>query len=68
MSMVELEILSDIVMQLVKACNISDDSIDIFGDLPTVIIIDNIYQFPSIRKHVLWIESKTNNDRNSKIL
>ena len=66
--MVELDILSDIVMQLVKSCGIFNDSTDIFGDLPIVIVIDNIYQFPSIKKYVLWIESKTNNDRNSKIL
>ena len=44
-SMVELNILSDIVTQLAKARDIYYNSIVIFSSLPIVIIMGDLYQF-----------------------
>ena len=44
-SMVKLEILSNIRKQLAKACGLSNSSMAVFGGLPIVIVMKNFYQF-----------------------
>ena len=48
-NIVKLDMLSDIIKQLTKACSIFNKSTAIFGGLPILIIIGDFYQFSLIR-------------------
>ena len=67
-SMVKLEILSNMEKQLAKSRSLSNSSIAVFGDLPIVIVIEDFYQFLLIADHPLWGKPQTNEDHNGKTL
>ncbi len=53
-SMVELEMMSNMEKQLAKAWGLSNSSTAVFGGLPIVIIIEDFYQFLPIAGRPLW--------------
>lgn len=59
-NMVKLEILSNMAKQLTKAYNIFNVSIAVLNGLFIVIIIDNIYQLPSIAGRIFWKKLQIN--------
>lgn len=65
-SIVELEMLSNIEKQLAKARGFSNSSTAKFGGLPIIMVIENFYQFSPISGHLLWGKLQTNKDHNSK--
>ena len=67
-SIVKLEMLSNIENQLAKACGLSNSSTAVFRGPPIIIIIENFYQFPFIAGRSLWGEPQTDKDYNGKIL
>lgn len=67
-SIVELEMLSNLEKQLAKARNLSNSSIVVFGDLSIVIVMGDFYQFSPIAGHLFWSKPQTNKDHNSKTL
>lgn len=67
-SMVKLEILSNMKKQLAKACSLSNSSMAVFKGLFIIIIIGNFYQFLLITDCPLWGKPQTDKDHNSKIL
>ena len=52
-SIVELNILPNIVIQLAKARGISNNNIAVLGTLPIVIIMGDFYKFSPIRERAL---------------
>lgn len=67
-SMVKLEMLSNIGKQLAKARGLSNSSTAVFGGLPIVIVMGNFYQFPPIAGRPLWGKPQTDDDHNGKTL
>ncbi len=67
-SMVELEILSNMGKQLAKAQGLSNSSMAVFGGLPIVIVMGDFYQFPPIAGRPLWGKPQTDEDHNGKTL
>lgn len=48
----ELDMLSDTVSQLAKACGISNNIASVFSSLPIIIITIDFYQFSPIEEHI----------------
>ncbi len=67
-SMVELEMLSNMGKQLAKARGLSNSSMAVFGDLPIIIVMEDFYQFSPIVDRPLWGKPQTDKDHNGKIL
>ncbi len=67
-SIVELEILSNIGKQLAKAWGLLNSSMAMFGGLPIIIVMGNFYQFSPIAGRLLWGKLQTNKDYNRKTL
>ncbi len=63
-SMVELEMLSNMGKQLAKARRLSNSSTAVLGGLPIVIVMGNFYPFPSIASRPLWDKPQTDKDHN----
>ncbi len=67
-SMVKLEILSNIGKQLAKAQGLSNSSIAVFEGLPIIIVMRDFYQFPPIAGRPLWGKPQTDENHNGKTL
>ncbi len=67
-SMVMLDMLSNIVKQLAKAKGLSSESTAMFRGLPIVILIGGFYQFPPVIGQPLWEEVCTEEDPYGKML
>ncbi len=68
LSIVKMEILSNIGKQLAKAYSFFNFSTTVLGGLPIVIVMGNFYQFLPIAVRLLWGETQTDKDHNGKIL
>ncbi len=67
-SMVELDMLSNIAKQLAKARGLLSESTTMFGVLPIVILIRDFYQFPLVIDRPFWEEVCIEKDPYGKIL
>ncbi len=67
-SMVKLEMLSNMGKQLAKARSLSNSRTTVFGRLPIVIVMGDFYQFLPIAGRPLWGEPQTDEDHNRKTL
>ncbi len=67
-SIVELEMLSNMRKQLAKARGLSNFSTAVFGGLPIIIVMGDFYQFPPIAGRPLWGEPQTDENHNRKTL
>lgn len=67
-SMVELDMLSNITKQLAKARGLTGESTAMFGGLPIVILMEDFYQFPPVIGRPLWDEVRTEEDHYGKML
>ncbi len=68
LSIVEMEMLSNMGKLLAKARGLSNSSIAMFGGLPIVIVMEDFYQFLPIAEQPLWGEPQTDEDHNGKTL
>lgn len=67
-SMVELDMLSNIGKQLAKARGLGNDSTAVFGGLPIVILMGDFYQFSPVVGRPLWGQPRSDEDHNGKTL
>lgn len=67
-SIVELEMLSNIRKQLTKASDLSNSNIAIFRGLLIVIVVEDFYQFSLIARHLLWKKPQIDENHNGKTL
>ena len=67
-SIIELEMLSNMGKQLAKARSLSNFSTAVFGGLLIIIVMGYFYHFLPIAGHLLWGKPQIKKDHNSKIL
>lgn len=67
-SMVKLEMLSNMEKSLAKARDLLNSSKRVFGGLPIIIFIGNFYQFLHITSCFFWGKPQIDEDHNSKTL
>lgn len=67
-SMVELDMLSNMAKQLAKARGLASESTAMFEGLPIVILMGDFYQLPPIIGRPLWDERRTDKDHYGKML
>lgn len=67
-SMVDLEMLSNMARQLAKAKGLENKSTAVFGGLPIIILMRNFYQFSPVVGRPLWEQPRLNDDHSGKML